>query len=128
MNTKLKIALAIVAGAALGATAMQGLHAQAKPKAYSVNEVEILDSAALATFLPKIRAAIDANHGRSLFTLNGRITTVEGSAAPQNVGIVEWDSLDDAKAFYKSQVWADTAAQRAKAEKTIRRYIVEAEK
>ena len=91
-------------------------------------EVETLDSAALATFPPKIRAAIDANHGRSLFTLKGRITTVEGSAAPQNVGIVESDSLDDAKAFYKSQVWADTAAQRAKAEKTIRRYIVEAEK
>jgi len=37
MNTKFKIALAIVAGAALGATAMQGLHAQAKPKACRVN-------------------------------------------------------------------------------------------
>jgi hypothetical protein len=32
MNTKFKVALTIVAGVALGATAMQGLHAQAKPK------------------------------------------------------------------------------------------------
>jgi hypothetical protein len=38
MNTKFKFALAVVAGAALGAAAVQGLHAQAKPKAYSVTE------------------------------------------------------------------------------------------
>ena len=33
MNTKYKIALAVLAGAALGAAAVEGLHAQAKPKA-----------------------------------------------------------------------------------------------
>ena len=42
MNTKLKIALAITAGAALGAGAMQGLRAQAKLKAYSIGELEPL--------------------------------------------------------------------------------------
>jgi hypothetical protein len=31
MNTKFKFALAILAGAAFGAAAVQGLHAQAKP-------------------------------------------------------------------------------------------------
>ena len=44
MNTKFKIALAVVAGAALGAAAMQGLHAQAKPKAYTVSELEVIDA------------------------------------------------------------------------------------
>src|SRR5205085_5373467 len=38
MNAKFNIALAILAGAALGAAAMQGLYAQGKPKAYSVTE------------------------------------------------------------------------------------------
>jgi len=42
MNTKSKMALAVVAGAALGAAAVQGLHAQAKLKAYSVAEVELI--------------------------------------------------------------------------------------
>ena len=46
MNTKSKIVLAAVAGAALGATAIQGLHAQAKLKAYSVGEVELIPVAA----------------------------------------------------------------------------------
>jgi hypothetical protein len=40
VNTKSKIVIAAVAGAALGATAMQGLHAQAKLKAYSIGEIE----------------------------------------------------------------------------------------
>ena len=40
LNSKYKVALSMIAGAALGATAMQGLHAQAKLKAYSVGEIE----------------------------------------------------------------------------------------
>ena len=38
----------MVAGIAIGATAIQALHAQGKPKAYSVTEIEVLDQAALA--------------------------------------------------------------------------------
>ena len=32
MNTKYKVAMGVLAGVALGAAAVQGLHAQAKPK------------------------------------------------------------------------------------------------
>ena len=35
MNTKLQIMLAITAGVVIGAAGVQGLHAQAKPKAYT---------------------------------------------------------------------------------------------
>jgi hypothetical protein len=42
MNTKYKLVIAAVAGVALGATAMQGLHAQAKLKAYSIGEIEVI--------------------------------------------------------------------------------------
>jgi hypothetical protein len=48
MNTNYKIALAVVSGAALGAAAMQGLHVQATPKAYSIGEVELLDTSGQA--------------------------------------------------------------------------------
>jgi uncharacterized protein (DUF1330 family) len=43
------------------------------------------------------------------------------------VGIIEWDSVDDAVAFYKSKAWTELAPQREKAVKTIRRYVVEAD-
>jgi len=49
-------------------------------------------------------------------------------AAVLAAGIVEWDSLDDAVAFYKSKAWADLAAQRNKAVKVAQRYVVETEK
>jgi uncharacterized protein (DUF1330 family) len=117
-----------VAGAALGATAMQGLHAQAKLKAYSVAEVETLNPAGQASYLPGVRKEIEAAHGRSLRTIGGRIVPIEGSAPPQHLALVEWDSVDDAVAFYKSKAWTDFAPQRDKAQKTIRRYVVEVEK
>ena len=128
MNTKLKIALAVAVGAALGAGAMQGLHAQAKLKAYSIGELEPLGGAGPdPAYLTTVRKAITDAHGRSLRTL-GRVEHIEGAAAPKRVAIIEWDSLDDAMAFYKSKAWTDLAPEREKAQKTIRRYVVEAEK
>ena len=127
MNTKSKIALAVVAGAALGAAAMQGLHAQAKPKAYAVTETETLDAAAAAVYTPLVQAAQKAAGGaRNFRTAGGRVVAIEGAAAPKRVAITEWDSLDKAKAFYSSPAWNELAPLRDKAVKTIRRYAVEA--
>ena len=125
MNTKFKFALAVVAGAALGAAAVQGLHAQTKPKAYNVSELEILDAAANTAYVPLIQAAQKAAGARNFNTAGGRITAMEGTA-PKRVAITEWNSLDEAQAFYKSKAWTDLAPQRDKAVKTIRRYAVEA--
>src|SRR5476651_1278722 len=127
MKTNYKVAIALVAGAAIGGAAIQGLHAQAKLKAYSVGEVEVM-GAMDSSYLPTVRKAIEAGHGHALRTLNGRVVSIEGAPPPKNVAIIEWDSLDNAVAFYKSKAWTDLAPQREKAQKTIRRYVVEVEK
>jgi len=72
------------------------------------------------------RKAIQAADGRALGTAGGR--DVQGAPAPKRVSITEWDSLDDAVAFYKSKAWTDLAPQREKAAKIVRRYVVETEK
>jgi uncharacterized protein (DUF1330 family) len=126
MNSKFKIVLAVVVGAALGAAAVQGLHAQAKPKAYTVSELETLDAAAQAAYVPAIQSAQKAAGARPFNTGGGRIVAMEGAAAPKRVAITEWDSLEKAQAFYDSKAWKDLAPQRDKATKTIRRYAVEA--
>jgi hypothetical protein len=46
MKTRYTVVLSMIAGAALGGAAIQGLHAQAKPKAYQVTELEVIDDAA----------------------------------------------------------------------------------
>ena len=129
MKSSFKIGTVLLAGIAIGAIAVQGLHAQgAKLKAYSVSELEILDASAQAAYLPAARKAIEAAHGHALRTAAGRVVQIEGVPAPKSVGIVEWDSLDEAVTFYKSKAWTDLAPERDKAVKTTRRYVVEVEK
>ena len=48
MTPNFKFALTVVASAAFGAAVVQGLHAQAKPKAYAITETEVIDAAAQA--------------------------------------------------------------------------------
>jgi uncharacterized protein (DUF1330 family) len=126
MKTTFKIAIAVVAGAALGAAAVQGLHAQAKPKAYTVAELETLDAAAQASYVPAVLAAQKAAGGHPFNTGGGKIVAMEGAAAPKRVAITEWDSLEQAQAFYNSAAWKNLAPHRDKAAKTVRRYSVEA--
>lgn len=121
--------MTLFAGIVIGAMALQGIHAQgAKPKAYTIAESETLDKAAQAAFIPRARKAIEAAHGRALRTVAGSVVRIEGDAAPRSVAIVEWDSVDDAVAFYKSKAWTDLAPERDKGTKTLRRYAVEVEK
>jgi uncharacterized protein (DUF1330 family) len=124
MSTKSKIAIALVAGVAIGAIAVQGLHAQAKPKAYVISELEPLDAAVIAGYVPKVLAAQKAAGARPLGTAGGKIVALEGTA-PKRVAVTEFDNLEKAEAFYKSQAWTDLAAERNKAVKTIKRYAVE---
>jgi uncharacterized protein (DUF1330 family) len=126
MNAKFKIAMAIVAGAALGAAAVQGLHAQAKPKAYLVTEIEVLDAAATDAYGTLIRPTQTAAGGRVLRTAGGKVVAFEGAAPPKRVAITEWDSLEQAQAWFNSAARKDLMPQRDKAEKVIRSYAVEA--
>jgi uncharacterized protein (DUF1330 family) len=125
MKTHFTVALSMFAGIAIGAVAIQGLHAQAQPKAYVVTETEVLDAAALAAYSPLIRAATDAAGGRRVGPPGGKIVAFVGEP-PKRVGIQEWDSVEKAQAFRNSEAYKKLAPQREKAVKAIRSYAVEA--
>jgi uncharacterized protein (DUF1330 family) len=127
MTYNWKLVMALIVGAGAGALAVEGLHAQSKPKAYTVSELETLDATAIAAFVPAIQAAQQAAGGRNLHTAGGKVVALEGTA-PKRVAVTEWNSLEQAEAFYKSKAWNDLAPQRDKAVKTTRRYVVEATK
>src|SRR6202035_1847648 len=90
---------------------------------YAIAEFEPLDTSARAAGLPAARKVIEAANGQSLRTTAGRVVQIEGAPAPKSVGITEWPSVDEAVAFYKSKAWTDTAPQRDKFAKVIRRYM-----
>jgi uncharacterized protein (DUF1330 family) len=107
------------------ATAIQGLHAQAKPKVYTVTEVEVLDAAAQAAYTPLIVAAIKAAGARNFNTAGGKTIAFVGQP-PKRVAIAEWDSMEQAQAFQNSTAMKNLAPQRDKAQNQIRAYAVEA--
>jgi uncharacterized protein (DUF1330 family) len=126
MKTRYTVVVSMIAGAALAGAAIQGLHAQAKPKAYQVTELEIIDDAAWQDFVKAVRAAQQAASGRNLRTAKAKVVAFVG-APPKNVGLTEFDSLDQAVAYRNSQAFKDLDPLRNKAIKIVRQYTVEVE-
>jgi hypothetical protein len=74
---KTQLTMALLAGIAIGAIAIQGLKAQgAKPKAYSIGELEVLDDSAQTAYLTLARKTIAESHGRALRTAAGRVVQI----------------------------------------------------
>ena len=103
MKTQYTVALAVVAGFGLGAVAVQGLHAQAKPPVYYIAEVDVTNPEAYAKeYAPRVQASVKAAGGR-LLAAGGKITVIEGAPPKSRVAVQVWDSLD------KIQAWRNSA-------------------
>jgi uncharacterized protein (DUF1330 family) len=127
MKTRYTVALSMIAGAALGGAAIQGLHAQAKPKAYLVTESEVLDRAAVPPYGSALSPAMQAAGGRWINGDTGpteKITAVLGDP-PKRFGVTEFENIDKAQAWLKSSGREAIAPQRNKAIKIVRQFIFE---
>jgi uncharacterized protein (DUF1330 family) len=122
MKTHSTVAWAVFAGFGLGAIAVQGLHAQANPPFYSVAEIEIVDQAAYAAYVPKAQAAIKAA-GAKFLAAGGKITAVDGEPPKSRVVIQQWDSLEQFQAYRNSAAYKDLLPIREKVAK-FRTFVV----
>ncbi len=104
MNTNSKIALAVVAGAAVGAAAMHGLHAQAKPPVFVIAEVDVSNPEAYAKeFASKARDIIKSHGGHFLAIggtggAGGKVTALEGDA-PKRAIVFQFDNMNKIEAW-----------------------------
>lgn len=124
MKTNYKVAIALVAGAAIGGAAIQGLHAQAKPQAYIVSEITVTNvDAYTKEYVPLARAAIKKTGGK-LVAASQNTTSLEGAPQKSRVTINVYESLEKAQA---SRNDADYKAARIIGDKyaTFRAYVVE---
>jgi uncharacterized protein (DUF1330 family) len=102
MKTRYTVTLAMLAGAALGGLAVQGLHAQAKPPVYQVAEIDVTNlDAYTKEYAPKAQATIK-QYGGHLLAVGQDITAFEGAPPAKRVAIQQWDSLDKIKAWRNS--------------------------
>ena len=124
MKSKCRLLIAVLVGAAVGAAAVHGLHAQARPKAYLVTETQILDAAAAVATSQKIQTVIRAAGGRTIISNRGKITPVVGDA-PARFGVSEWESIEKAQAYINSPERKALEPEREKSTKTVRQFIIE---
>jgi uncharacterized protein (DUF1330 family) len=124
MKTNYKLAVALVAGAAVGGAAIQVLHAQAKPPVYVVGEVNVTNvDAYTKEYVPLARASIKNSGGKSV-AASQNVTSLEGAPQTSRVTINAFDSLEKAKAW---RTGAEYTEARKIGDKyaTFRAYVVE---
>jgi uncharacterized protein (DUF1330 family) len=124
MKSRYTVVLAMLAGVGLGAAAVQGLHAQAKPPVYIVSEIDVTNvDAYTKEYVPLARAAIK-NSGGKLVGASQKVTMLEGTPQNSRVTINVFDSLEKAQA---SRDITDYKAARAVGDKyaKFRAYVVE---
>jgi uncharacterized protein (DUF1330 family) len=102
MNNRYAAALALLAGFAIGAVGVQGLHAAASPPVYVVTEVDITDlDAYQKEYVPVVQASVMASGGR-LVAAGQNVVALEGSPPGARVAINQFDSLEAVLAWRSS--------------------------
>lgn len=122
MKTTLKISIAVLAGIAVGGATLNGLHAQAKPLAFSIVEIEVIDPEGFQEFAKRNAAGVAAAGGRFIVRL-GRTETSVGTP-PKGVFVIAWDSFDKATGYFNSPTFKELIPLRDKTAK-VRLFHVE---
>ena len=95
MKATSKIALAMVGSFALGAAAVQSLHAQATPPGYAIVEVNVTDKEGFTKeFLPLISKEIQAAGGKYVVR-GGNPVTLQGAPPASRVVVLQFDSVEN---------------------------------
>jgi uncharacterized protein (DUF1330 family) len=111
MKTKYAMAIATFAGMAIGGMAVQALHAQAKPRAYVVIEIDVRNQEPFfKEFVPAAVKTITEQGGKFLVR-GGRLVNIEGPApAPsedKRLTVVEFENIEKAQSTFASPSYND---------------------
>jgi uncharacterized protein (DUF1330 family) len=111
MKTTYAVAIATFAGIATGAVAVQVLHAQVKPRAYVVIEIDIINQEPFfKEFVPAAVKTITEQGGKFL-TRGGRLVNIEGpspvSSEDKRLTMVEFENMEKARATFASPSYND---------------------
>jgi uncharacterized protein (DUF1330 family) len=130
MKTHVTVAVAMLAGMAVGATAVQSLHAQSKPMVYLITEIDVTEPEKYAKeFAPRAQATV-RSAGAKFVVIGGTagvgakpVHAMDGTP-PKRMTIQAWESMDALKAWYDSADYQE-ALKIGRQYATFRRYAVE---
>jgi uncharacterized protein (DUF1330 family) len=100
MRSALKITAAIAGGVLVGGGAVQLLHAQAKPPAFVVSEIEVKDQKGYEeNFLKATKNDISNHGGKYLAGGYNKTLSLVGDPPPNRVVILQFPNMDEVKAW-----------------------------
>ena len=127
MNQRIALGLTLLAGVAIGATAIHGLHAQAKPPAYVVIPILKMNDAAgfKAGVVDKANAtAAELTAAGGQYVIRSeKFISLDGTP-PARLVILKFDSVEKAQAFEKTTAQKEITAARMKTTDSLS-FIVE---
>lgn len=124
MRTRYAVLLAVVIGFGLGAVAVHGLHAQAKPPIYYIAEIDVTNlDGYVKEYAPLAQASIKKAGGR-LLAAGQNVTAIEGQPPKPRVAVQVWDSMEQIQAWRNSAEYKD-ARQVGDKYATFRAFTVE---
>ena len=105
MKTIHVVAMSMVASFALGALAVQGLHAQAKPPAFNIAEITVTnDEGYTKEYVPPILKSIQDSGGKFIVR-GGKTLSVFGAPPAPRITVIQFESLDKAQAWINSPAY-----------------------
>ena len=100
-------ALLSAAGAGLGAAAVQGLHAQAKPPAYVISEIDVTDKEAYAKEYVPLAVKALKESGQKQLVAGGKTAAISGEPPKSRIVLSVFENMEKAQAAYTSPAYLE---------------------
>jgi len=110
MNRYVKGTAILLTGAALGAAAVQTLHAQAKPLAFQIAEVTVRDQDGFNKEFAPLIGKIVTDGGGKFLARGGKTLAVHGAAPEPRIVIVQFDNFEKMQALMDSPAFKQAIA------------------
>jgi uncharacterized protein (DUF1330 family) len=107
MRTQYIVTLALLIGVGLGAVVVQGLHAQTKPPAYVIAEIDVADQDGYAReYLSRSRKPINEEGGGVFLSRGSKSISIRGEP-PKRIVLFRFENLDRAQAAFASPGYSE---------------------
>jgi uncharacterized protein (DUF1330 family) len=103
MNRTVTVGLGmLVAGAALGAAAVQTLYAQAKPPAFQIVEVTVNDQDGFSKEFVPLISKVQQEVGGKFLARGGNTVSYQGAPPAPRIVLIQYDNMEKLKAALES--------------------------
>jgi uncharacterized protein (DUF1330 family) len=107
MKTHYTVALSIFAGVAVGAAAVHTLHAQAKPPAYVIAEIDVANVGPYdKEYVPPAAKAV-ADGGGKYIVRGGATVSFYGEPPKPRIAVMVFESMEKAQAAFNSSAYKE---------------------